>query len=162
MFLNEFCPPLMDATHLQGHEHEAKCLFLIEIANNSSFASLASDFMITRATARRWFLDISFAMFLTCPFLPTLFNDSNTTDAEIDLFLESINNDQSPYIKHIVSALRAADGRPVTLLNDDYTSLKMDGMSTEDFVKAQDMHSGMRGDKWTVYISALVQLLENK
>ena len=29
-------------------------------------------------------------------------------------------------------------------------------MSTEDFVKAQDMHSGMRGDKWTVYISALV------
>ena len=83
-------------------------LFLIKMANNSSFASLASDFMITRATARRWFLDISFGMFLT--FLPTLFNDSNTTDAEIDLFLESINNDQSPYIIHIVSAFRAADG----------------------------------------------------
>ena len=157
MFLEEFCPPLMCATQIERHEHEAKCfLFLIKMASNESFDSLASDFMISTKSARSWFLDISFAMFLTCPYIPSLFNDNQTSDAELDAFFASINNDQSPYIRHIVSAFCSADGRPVTLLNNDYTSLLMEGMSTEDFVKAQDMHSGLRGDKWAMYISCLV------
>ena len=50
---------------------------------------------------------------------------------------------------------KSADGRPVTLLNDDYTALLMEGVSSEDFVKVQDMHSGLRGDKWAMYVSTL-------
>ena len=156
-FLNEFCPPLHCATQSERHQHEAKCfLYLVKMASNPSWDSLAADFMIDKKTARSWFMDISFAMFLTCPYLPTLFNDAHTTNAELDSFFTSVNTNQSAYVKHIVSAFRSADGRPVTLLNNDYTSLLMTGMSTEDFVKAQDFHSGMRGDKWTIYVSALV------
>ena len=131
-FLDEFCPAVIDAsTDNMRHEHESKCfLFLIKMTANDSFDNLAADFMINRITARRWFLDILFALFLTCPYIPSLYNDEETTDEEIDALLESIRNEQSPYVKHIVSAFRAEDGRPVTLLNDDYTGLLMDGMSS--------------------------------
>ena len=157
LFLNEFCPALACAsTQNARREHESKCfLFLVKMAGNPSFDDLASDFMITKTTARHWFLDVLFANLLTCPHVPSLFNDENTTDAEIDSLLESVRDQQSPYVKHIVSAIRSADGRPVTLLNDDYTALLMEGVSSEDFVKVQDMHSGRRGDKWAMYVSTL-------
>lgn len=158
MFLDEFCPSLASAsTQNARRDHESKCfLFLVKMAGNPSFDDLASDFMITKTTARNWFLDVLFALFLTCPHVPSLFNDENSTDAEIDSLLESVREEQSPYVKHIVSAFRSEDGRPVTLLNDDYTALLMEGVSSEDFVKVQDMHSGRRGDKWAMYVSALV------
>ena len=157
-FLDEFCPAVADASSENlRHEHESKCLlFLIKMTANDSFDNLAADFMISKRTARGWFLDILFAIFLTCPYIPSLYNDDDTTDEEIDSLLESIRNEQSPYVKHLVSAFRAADGRPVTLLNDDYTGLLMDGMSSNDFLKVQDMHSGLRGSKWTMFMSALV------
>ena len=157
-FLDEFCPSLTCAsTEHARREHEAKCfLFLLKMAGNPSFDSLASDFMITKTTARDWFLDVLFAIFLTCPHVPCLFNDEETTDAEIDALLESVRASQSPYVQHLVSAFRSANGLPVTLLNADYTALLMEGMSSEDFVKVQDMHSGRRGDKWAMYLSALV------
>ena len=158
MFLDEFCLSLANAsTQNARNDHEAKCfLFLIKMAGNPPFQDLASDFMITKTTACRWFLDVLFAHFLTCPHVPSLFNDENATEAEIDSLLESVRDAESPYIKHIVSAFRSADGRPVTLLNADYTALLMEGTSSEDFVKVQDMHSGLRGDKWAMYLSALV------
>ena len=90
--------------------------------------------------------------------MPSLFNDLDTTDAEIDQLLESNRNAQSPYVKHMVSAFRADDGRPVTLLNNDYTALRMAGKSSSslDFQKCQDMHTGRRGDGYAMYVSALV------
>ena len=157
-FLHEFCPSVIDASPPnQRQEHEAKCfLFLVKMAECPSFDQLAADFMISRQCASTWFLDILFALFLTCDYIPTIFNDTNATDQEIDSLLESVRAAQSPYVKHIVQAFRADDGRPVTLLNHDYTALLMEGMSSVDLQKQQDMHSGLRGNKAAMYVSALV------
>ena len=126
------------------------------MSSNPSFKDIAADFMINERTARRWFLDILFAFFLTSSYIPSLFNDEDTTDEEIDSLLESIRAAQSPYVKHLVSAFKADDGRPVTLLNDDNTALRMEGVSSVDFAKVQDFHSGIRGDKWAMYMPVLV------
>ena len=157
-FLEEFCPSLVCATSQDARrDHESKCfLFMVKMSSNPSFKDLSADFMINKTTAQRWFLDILIAYFLTNGFIPAIFNDEAATDAELDSLLESVRDSQSPYIKHLVSAFQANDGRPVTLINSDNTALLMEGMSSEDFSKMQDFHSGRRGDKWAMYMPALV------
>ena len=118
-------------------------LYLHRMVTGKSFAELALDFDIDPSTAERTFKDILMYQVMFSAYIPTVWDDQNATDEEIESHLEAISDSQSPGIKRVQNCFRTPDGRRPVAVNLDATHLGTQNSGDPGF--QFDHYSGPRG-----------------
>lgn len=118
-------------------------LFLHRFVSGKAFADLALDFEIDQQTAADTYKDILMYLLMFCPHIPTIWDDENATEQDIEQLLFSIRNSQSPGVRRIQNCFRTPDGRPCVSVNYDTTHFPAPNSLDAHF--QMDHYSGNRG-----------------
>ena len=100
-FIN-FCHKTAPATRNNSFlSHESRVfLFLYRVSQDASIHILGALFRVSPNTAMKAFNDILFFLFMKDSYIPSVWNDPNISDAEIEDFLANLRDSQSPVIRY--------------------------------------------------------------
>ena len=146
----QLCRETEEASRYSGHgprlqlSHQSRVLvFFLREVKKVSFRYIGGRFQTSRKVVTTSFLDILFFIFLRHPCIPCLWNDTNMTASKLNDILDSLTAALSPAKRDFVAKFRDAQGRRITFVTDDGTSIPVQRSADAGLTQVTD--SGGKG-----------------
>ena len=153
---DDFCREVQRATRPNNEiSHRGRVfLFLYRFHQGTTYDQLGmTHYDVSPDCATRAFNDLLAYQLMKDPYIPSVFDDATSSDADLEALLRAVRDGQSPGIQRIVRTLRTPDGREVVCINDDTTDIKCQKSNDPEYQK--DTWSGRRGKGHCVFEGAL-------